>query len=175
MNKIEEKLLLEKSRAQLLDKGKNADIVKSYGTTRYGRKDYQHVFKATSNLNRIDFNALFKADLLSFKLPVQGETNSYEVEILFDKACTSIRQQVISNNNVCEYKCIYRAIVNAINNSDIFVSCTCSDFKYRQAYYASRGRYNSGQPQIVPSKVTNPNDTKGSGCKHIMKVLADLD
>ena len=28
---------------------------------------------------------------------------------------------------------------------------------------------------MVPAKVTNPNDSKGAGCKHTMKVLADLD
>ena len=172
---LKEELLLEKTRQELLDKSKNADVVKSYGTTRYGRKDFQHVFNTVQNFNRIDMNALFKANILSFKLPVQGETNNYEVSILFDGIVDSMKQQIEMNNDVCEFKCIYRALINAINNSDVFVACTCDDFKYRHAFQATKGRYNAGQSQIVPARITNPNDTKGAGCKHIMKVLADLD
>jgi len=167
--------LNEASRGQLISKSKNADVVKSYGTTRYGRKDYQHVEDTTDNLNRVDFNALFKADLLSLIIPVQGETSEYNVEILFEGVCSNIKDQIKNNNYIREYKCIYRALIDAINKYDLYVSCDCKDFKFRQAYYASKGRYNSGQTQITPSRITNPNDTKGAGCKHIMKVISDLD
>ena len=172
---LDEALLLEKTRNELLNKSKNADVVKSYGTTRYGRRHQQHVDNSVNSFNKIDFNALFKADLLSFKIPVHGETNDYEVEILFDGICKDFQSQLKLDDYKLEFKCIYRALINAINRQDIYVSCSCPDFKYRMGYYASKGRYNSGQPQITPSKITNPNDTKGAGCKHIMKVLADLD
>lgn len=47
----------------------------------------------------------------------------------------------------------------------------CPDFRYRFNYYATRNQINSGAPETRPSKITNPNDTLGSGCKHILLVL----
>lgn len=47
----------------------------------------------------------------------------------------------------------------------------CPDFAYTQAYYMTRDGMNSGQPENRPSDITNPNDTKGAGCKHIQLVL----
>ena len=167
--------LNEKTRAELLSKSKSADIVKSYGTTRYGRRNIQHIYNPKSSLNKLDQNALWKSDSLSFFIPVQGETDNYTVQVLFEGILKDINQELKLNSYKLEYKVFYKAIIKAINRQDIYVSCTCADFKYRQAYWASKDRYNSGTPQIVPSKVTNPNDSKGAGCKHIMKVLADLD
>lgn len=51
----------------------------------------------------------------------------------------------------------------------------CEDWKYRQAYWATQNNYNSGYPEIRVSNITNPNDTKGSGCKHVMLVLSNMD
>jgi len=165
----------EKTRSQLIDKSKNADRTKSYGTTRYERRNMQHLYNSVSAFNKIDQNALYKANLLSFFVPVQGETDNYEVEILFDKILDAINRELKNNGWTLEYKVVYRAIIDAINRQDVYVSCTCPDWKYRMAYWSSKGRYNSGHPQIVPAKITNPNDSKGAGCKHVMKVLADLD
>lgn len=167
--------LEEKTRSQLLSKSRSADVTKSYGTTRYERKDLQHVYNSVSAFNKIDMNALYKANLLSFIIPIQGEHGNYEVEVLFDGILDAINRELQNNSWSFEYKVVYRAIIDAINKQDIYVSCNCPDFTYRMSYWASKGRYNSGQPQIVPARITNPNDSKGAGCKHIMKVLADLD
>lgn len=43
------------------------------------------------------------------------------------------------------------------------------------AYYSTKGKYNGGRPELRPSKITNPNDTKGAGCKHVLNVLGNLD
>lgn len=168
-------ILDEASRHQLIDKSKSADIVKSYGTTRYDRRIKQHQSRSLQSFNLIDMNALFRANLLSFKIPVQGETNNYEVEILFEGICDDINREIKANHDVFEYKCVYRALVAAINKQDILVACTCPDQKYRMAYAATKGNYNGGQPEVRPAKITNPNDTKGAGCKHILNVLASLD
>ena len=165
----------EKTRHQLLQKSKEADVTKSYGTTRYDRKNLQHIYNSVSAFNKIDMNALFKANLLSFFIPVQGETDNYEVEVLFDGILDAINRELQRNSWGFEYKVVYRAIIDAINKQDIYVSCTCPDWKYRMAYWSSKGRYNSGHPQVVPARITNPNDSQGAGCKHVMKVLADLD
>ena len=57
------------------------------------------------------------------------------------------------------------------NKADVFISCTCSDFKYRFQYYATVNDLNSGTPETRPSDITNPDDSLGSGCKHILLVL----
>lgn len=44
---------------------------------------------------------------------------------------------------------------------------------YRFDYYATRNIYNSGEPQNIPSKITNPRDSLGSGCKHILLLLSN--
>ncbi len=51
----------------------------------------------------------------------------------------------------------------------------CADFKYRFSYEATKNQYNSGTPELRPAKITNPNDTKGAGCKHILLVLSNMD
>ena len=111
----------EANRSELLNKSKHADIVKSYGTTRYERRTKQHVVNSVSAFNKIDMNALFRANLLSFKIPVRGETDTYEVEVLFEGICDSINTYLKQNNNKFEYKCVYRALIHAINSRDILL------------------------------------------------------
>ena len=169
------RILNEASRAQLIAKSRSADIEKKTGLTRYGMKDTVSVFNSPNAYNGIDFNAMFKSNVLSLNLPIQGSSSDYTVNVMFEGICDDIQREVRSNNYKVEYKCLYKAIIKAIDHNDIYISCTCNDFKFRQAYYATKGRYNSGTPQITPSRITNPNDTKGAGCKHIMNVIANLD
>ena len=166
--------LTEATRRQLLDKSKNADITKSYGTTRYDRRNLQHVYNPKKNLDRLDMNALWKSEILSVLLDVHGETNNYKVEVLFDEALHDFASELKRNNYIFEYKVIYRALINAINRNDIYISCTCPDWYYTMSYQSTKGRYNAGNRQAIPARIRNPRDTKGSGCKHVMKVLADL-
>ena len=175
MEVTNKKILLEKSRAELISKSKNADKTKAYGTTRYDRKDVQHIYNPKKALNNLDMNALYKANLLSLKIPVQGETNNYEVEILFDGILDAINRELKNNQYKLEYKVIYKAIIDAINKQNIYIACNCPDFQYRFSFWASKNRYNAGRPQTIPARFTNPRDTKGAGCKHSLKVLADLD
>lgn len=49
----------------------------------------------------------------------------------------------------------------------------CSDFLFRFSYWSTVEKTNSGEPQLIPSKITNPNNTLGSACKHVMLVLAN--
>lgn len=167
--------LTEATRQELILKSRTARPTKTYGTTRYERKNKQHIYNSVSNFNKIDMNALFKGNMLSFKIPVHGETNNYTVEVLFEGILDDIKHEIKVNKDKLEYKCVYRAIINAINKQDIFISCTCPDWKYRMRYYATKNRYNSGVPQVKASDITNPDDKLGAGCKHSLAVLANLD
>ena len=175
-----EQLLLEKSRRELISKSIAADKTKTYGTTRWDRRRHVSIFPTAKNFNKIDMNSLFKANLLNFIVPIHGDRDlgsneDYSVEILFEGICDKLKDELKRNNYKLEYKIVYRAIVNAINSADILVACTCADWKYRQSYAATTGQYNAGRPELRPAKITNPGDTKGAGCKHVMNVLGNLD
>lgn len=49
----------------------------------------------------------------------------------------------------------------------------CKDFRYRFGFWTTMGNINSGLPERRPSKITNPKNTLGPGCKHIMLVLSN--
>lgn len=164
----------EATRQELINKSKSADKTKSYSGTRYERRLKQRVFNPKNSLNKLDQNALWKSNSLNFFLNVHGETDDYVVSILFDDVLGSFKSELKRNNYEFEYKVIYRALINAINRSDIYVSCTCADWFYTMSYQSTKGQYNAGQAQIIPAKIRNPRDTKGAGCKHVLKVLADL-
>lgn len=166
--------LTEATRRQLIDKSKNADITKSYGTTRYDRRNLQRIYNPKNTLNKLDQNSLWKSNILTFRLNIHGETNNYAVEVIFEDVLTDFQRELKRNNYEFEYKVIYRALINAINRNDIYVSCTCPDWYYTMSYQSTKGSYNAGKPQAIPARIRNPKDTKGAGCKHVMKVLADL-
>ena len=126
--------LTEKTRKELINKSINADKTKSYGTTRYERRNKVSVFNTIQNYNKVDMNALFKANLLSFKIPVKGETSNYEIVVLFEGICDDLKNEIKNNNNKLEFKCVYRALIKAIDKQDIYISCSCDDWKYRMAY-----------------------------------------
>lgn len=44
---------------------------------------------------------------------------------------------------------------------------------YRYGYYATKNNISSLAPQNIPSDITNPNDSLGSGCKHVLLVLSN--
>ena len=50
----------------------------------------------------------------------------------------------------------------------------CPDWKYRMGYWSTMKNINSGVPERRPSKITNPRNNKGPGCKHVMLVLSNI-
>ena len=180
VEKLSEELLLEKTRNQLIDKSKKSDNYskknQGKGRNRWERRVHSHIANTVRDYNKIDMDAFFKADILDFIIKVQGETNNYEVQITFEEALREIARQVKSNNNNLEFKCVLRGLISAFNRGNVYVSCSCPDWKYRQAYWSTKGQYNSGTPQPDNGKaIANPNDTKGGGCKHVNLCLANLD
>ncbi len=166
--------LQEKSRSDLLSKSMTAKPTKAYNTTRFERRKLQTMKTSSSIFNKLDMNSVFKSDALSLEIPVEGETDTYTVTILFDGICKDIQRELKKNDYNLEFKVIYKAIVRAIKNQNMFIGCTCKDYKFRFQYIATKERYNALQAQLVPATQTNPNNDQGAGCKHILKVLDDL-
>lgn len=176
-NKLTEGLLLEMNRNQLIQKSKKSDYYKdtSKGRNRWERRNKSKIASRVDQYNKIDMNDFFKNDQLKVGINVKGETNNYVVLIRYEGALREIQQQILKNNNKLEFKCILIALQRVFNAGNVFVSCSCPDWQYRQAYQASRGGYNSGPLEIRASNITNPKDTKGAGCKHVNLVLGNID
>lgn len=176
---ITEELLLEKTRQELIDKSKSgADYSSSNqqrGRNRWERRKYSQVANSVRDYNSIDMDAFWKGDILEFGIRVRGETDDYVVTVLFEGILAELRREVAGNHNKLEFKCVLRALLKVFNTGDVYISCSCPDWKYRMAYFATKNRYNSGTPEVRPSDITNPGDTKGAGCKHSLLVISNLD
>lgn len=176
-NQLNEQLLLELNRGQLINKSKRSDAYKdqSKGRNRWERRNRSHIATRVDQYNKIDMNDFFKKDELRVGINVNGETDNYTVLIRYDGALREIQEQIKKNNNKLEFKCVLIALQRVFNSGNVYVSCSCPDWKYRQAYHASRNGYNSGAVEMRASDITNPGDTKGAGCKHVNLVLGNVD
>lgn len=176
-NNLTENLLLEMNRNQLIQKSKKSDNYKdqSRGRNRWERRNKSKIATRVDQYNKIDMNKFFKDDELKVGINVRGETNDYIVTIRYNGALKEIQEQIKRNNNTLEFKCVLIALQRVFNAGNVFVSCSCPDWVYRQAYHATRGGYNSGEPEVRASDITNPGDTKGAGCKHVNLVLGNVD
>ena len=174
---LNEQLLLELNRGQLINKSKASDNYKdtSKGRNRWERRNKSKIATRVDQYNKIDMNSFFKNDELKVGINVHGETSDYIVAIRYNGVLKEIAEQIKRNNNRLEFKCILIALQRVFNQGNVFVSCSCADWKYRIAYHATRGGYNSGNPEIRASDITNPKDSKGAGCKHVNLVLGNID
>lgn len=75
-------LLNEEKRTQLISKSKLAQKEKD-GKTRYQKRVKSKVRANVSQLNKIDFNQLFKDNIMTVNLEVDGETDTYLVTLSF--------------------------------------------------------------------------------------------
>jgi hypothetical protein len=168
-------LLLEDKRSQLLSRSKTGDPYVPWnqfrGKNRYQRRLYSRLASSVKNFNSIDMNKLFKDDILDVDIDVKGETNVYVVRISFggflDELHNFLKTQELNR------KIIAKALSKAFNGDQVYINCTCPDFRYRGKYWATKNNILIGAPETRPSNITNPNDTKGPGCKHITLALSD--
>ena len=121
-------------------------------------------------MNSIDMNKLFKQDILTVNIPVRGETDDYTVRISFGGFLEILRDQLKDSESI-DFRAVSRAAIIGFNKGDVFIHCSCPDWAYRFAYYASRNDINSGTEETRPSEITNPDDKLGSACKHVLLVL----
>lgn len=116
-------LLNEDNRNQLISKSKSS--VK--GKQRYDRRNKSKVSSTSKEFNSIDMNKLFKKDILTVDIPVQGETDKYNVKISFG-GFLDILKGYLKNKDTYEYRDISRACITGFNKDDVYIHCTCPDF-----------------------------------------------
>jgi len=176
---INKLILDEASRRDLIDKGKRGDryspLNQRKGRNRFERRTQSRIYNNVAQYNSIDMNSFFKHDVLLVGIKVIGETDEYITKIKFNGLLEEIAKEVKRNKNKLEFKVILSSMITVFNAQDVFVSCTCEDWQYRQAYWATRKNYNSGPAETRVSDITNPSDSKGSGCKHVMLVISNMD
>lgn len=160
----------EDSRNQLLSKSKSSN---DGGKKRYSRKVKSKVANSVKEYNSIDMNKLFKEDVLTADVKVHGETDDYLVRMSFGGFLEILHDQVEKNNNELDLRSVTKALIIGFNKDDVYVSCNCPDFFYRFGYWATRNKINSGDDENRPSNITNPRDTLGSACKHVLLVLSN--
>ena len=158
--------LNEDKKQSLINKSKASEK----GKKRFDRRNKSKVANTVKSFNSIDMNKLFKEDILTVNIPVNGETDDYIVRITFGGFLEILRGHV-STDRELNFRDVARAAITGFNRDDVFIHCSCPDFKYRFNYYATRNSINSGAPETRPSKITNPDDSLGSACKHVLLVL----
>ena len=173
-------LLLEDTRTMLVGKSRNAGQYQdqSRGKNRFERKKYSQVAKTVKQYNTIDMNKLFKEDILEVSIPVVGEHDSYTVSVKMEGVVKEIAVNIKNNKNQLEYRTVVQAITKIFNSSNIWVKCTCKDYKYRFAHWNIVNNVSVDDSASDPGPgrgIVNPKDDKGRGCKHVLLVLANGD
>jgi hypothetical protein len=140
------------------------------------RKKYSKVANAVKSYNSIDMNQLFKQDILQVNIPVVGETDEYTVTIKLEGVVAELQKNIKNNQNKFEFRTVIQALTKVFNTSDVWVKCTCPDFKYRFAHHLIVNNMSVDDTSKDPGPgkgIANPNDDMGRGCKHVLCVLAN--
>ena len=170
--------LAEATRTQLVAQSRNVGQYKdtSRGRNRMERKRYSKIANAVKAYNEIDMNKLFKQDILQVNIPVVGENDEYTVTIKLEGVTAEIQKNIKNNGNKLEFRTIIQALTKVFNTTDVYVKCTCPDFKYRFAHWniIKNVSVDDSSQDPGPGKgIVNPNDDKGRGCKHILLILSN--
>ena len=161
------RILQEDNRQKLISKSKSS----TKGRQRFNRRNKSKVKNTVKEMNSINMDKLFKQDILTVNIPVQGETDDYFVKITFGGFLQILRDQLNGEIREIDFRDISRAAIIGFSKDDVFIYCSCPDFHYRFGYWTTQNKVNSGTPETRPSDITNPDDNLGSGCKHILLVL----
>ena len=174
----------EASRNSLITKSKNSPK----GLQRFKKRTKSRIANSVREFNSMDMNKLFKEDILSVNINVSGETNNYIVRISFGGFLDELHKELKNNNDILDLRIIIRSLITAFNRDDVYVNCSCPDFIYRFGFQATQNKYDTYSfdkkkirnpklgvvdPQSIPARITNPNDSLGSSCKHTLLVLSN--
>lgn len=158
-------LLCEVTRLDIIRAAKSQSPDRFLKKNNYTTKDFK-------NLN---FKKLFIDDELLIVLRI----SDYTVSIMFEGAFEELQHLLRNMRGPNRIKRITRTVVQealsrALDTEDLYVSCSCADFKYRFRYYATQKDYLFGKPaenRHPKFKKTNMDDEKGYVCKHLLAAL----
>lgn len=171
--------LIEDTRAKQIADSRNKGPYKdqSRGKNRFERKKYSKTEHQVRSYNRINMNDLFKKDQLICDIPIIGETDNYTVTIKLEGVVAEMAKNIKNNHNQFEYRTVLQSVTKILNTGDVWVKCTCPDWKFRFSHWGiiNHRSVDGTDKDPGPGKgVANPLNDKGDGCKHILMVLSNL-
>lgn len=134
--------------------------------TRYNKR----LRYSTMSTPEIDGDKLLKDDMLVIYVSVGNYVVTLAYEGVIEHLIDVIKK---SNTKTLNRKNVVRAMNEQVDLTDVYVRCSCDDFKYRYGYWASEHDYIYGPKQSIPAEITNPQDDIGAVCKHLLCVLAN--
>ena len=170
--------LVEDKRAEILSNQKRGrDYVpqnQAKGKNRYQRRLRSKIKSSVSHFNNIDMNKFFKDDILDVSIDVQGETSNYVVRMSFYGTLDELHN-FLNTGGTFDRKLILKSLTRAFNRDDVFINCSCPDFKYRHRYWATVNNLVVGETEDRPNLYdwTNKDDDMGPACKHVTLALTD--
>lgn len=140
-------ILNEDSRQQLISKAKKGKNYKdqSKGKNRYERRLKSVISNSTKEYNEIDMTKLFTKGILDINVPVHGETDDYIVKISFGRFLDILQRYVTNNNDDFALRFVIKALIEAFNQDNVYIHCTCDDWRFRMAFWATKNDINSGE------------------------------
>lgn len=119
----------------------------------------------------IDGDKLLNEDMLVIRVQVGKYVCTLAFEGVIKKLVEIVKRDKL-------HRVIRRHVVQALNQQvditeDVYVKCTCPDFRYRYAYWADKYKYLYGPGEKRPANITNPYDSIGATCKHLAAILAN--
>jgi hypothetical protein len=151
--------LLEVSRKNMVGK------TKVQSPTRYNKRLHYH-----ASGYDIDFEKLLASDFIVANVKVGDYICTVAYKGVLSKLADLVER---SPNHYVNIQITIKALTQSIDETDVLVNCTCPDFRYRFAYWATKFDYKYGKPETRPSEITNPDDKLGAICKHLTAILAN--
>jgi len=135
---------------------------------RYAKRIYYGV----KDFGKLNVNDLVADDMLVITAPVGDYMCTVAYTGVLDELELILQRQQRPNVNI---DTVRSAISNSIDKTDVKVNCTCADFRYRFAYFATKNNYKYGKAETRPSNITNPDDDIGAVCKHLTSLLVSKE
>lgn len=153
--------LLEKNRKELIMKQRRETPERVERSNAY----------SVSNVT-IDTSALL-SDWCVITTTISGNGSTYTDSIAFKYVMTDLIETVKqSSNHVVNSKSILKSIHSSLDKQDIYIDCSCADFKYRYSFWSTEGKFKWGKLQTSNGKqIRNPNNNMGCMCKHLYALL----
>lgn len=164
--KIYKSPLNEITRWEILNRSKREAPV------RYKKKGNYKSYYTARDFTNIDFEQLFTNDTFVWK----SRVGDYITVVSFEGAFANLYSKVGSWNGKnrwkrIDLKLLTTCLSHALDEEDLYLSCTCDDFRYRFDYWLSQAGGKYGQLQNKPPKVRNVKNNKGYVCKHLLSSL----
>lgn len=163
-----EKSLKNESKEILLEKGRT-DLLRKTKTQSKARWDKRMNYKNFSVKN-VDITDLLDKD----KVVVTFDVGDYTDTIAFTNILLNLRE-IVKNDprHIIKFDWVIKACQKALDQSDIYLHCTCADWKYRYAYVGTKNNYKYGKKELRPADIRNPRDDIGAFCKHLAAILSN--